>query len=70
MTTEMESKNTYLLLVKLCCFRVQCFGRIKEYKVFEDKVKKAILFIGIPNSRGLVLGNTRSQYLLANISRE
>ena len=32
--------------------------------------EEAILFIDIPNSRGLVPGETRSPYLLANVSRE
>ena len=30
--------------------------------------EEAILFIDIPNSRGFVLGETKSPYLLANVS--
>ena len=63
-----ETRSPYLLTNVLRLFIIlnACCVWYVHIHGLRGQSKEAILFIDIPNSRGLVLGETRSLYLLAN----
>ena len=71
-----ETRSPYLLANVSRLFSIEsacCVGYLRVVGFVQGlrgQSEEALLFIDIPNSRGLVHGETRSSYLLANVSRE
>ena len=72
-----ETRSPYQLVNGLRLFSIESARWVGYWRCvglciqgLRGQSEEAILFIDIPNSRGLVRGETRSSYLLAIVSRE